>query len=423
MCMAISMKQSQQQKQRLTQQQRIFLEMLQWNREELTAYLEEEYQKNPLLDFDRRTFCKESSSFEHDYDYMQKIAVKETLSEHLIHQIGFLKEEVPKHLAEFLIDSLDKNGYLQLEPEELKRYFPQYTEKTLEIFIQRMQQMEPTGIFARNLKECLLLQLEESESVYREEGIHIAKNYLYLLAENKLPEIGKQCGYSMEKVKECVKLIRSLQPKPASGFVRVAPYLQCEVGVSVAGERLEVEMLNNYEALQLCPEYYMEKDQKTQEFVRPYLQQIKQLFDMLNARERTLCLIATAIVENQKDFFLKRGNRKPLTLREIAEQVGIHESTISRAISGKALRFENRAIPFKYFFTSKTSGGDSKDAIAERMKILIAQEDKKKPLSDQKLADILKKEGLEVARRTVAKYREQLGIPSASIRKDYREKK
>ena len=127
----------------------------------------------------------------------------------------------------------------------------------------------------------------------------------------------------MEKVEECVKLIRSLQPKPASGFVGLAPYLQCEVGVSVVGERLEVEILNNYEALQLCPEYYMEKDQKTQEFVRPYLQQINQLFDMLNARERTLCLIATEIVENQKDFFLKRGNRKPLTLREIAEQVVI----------------------------------------------------------------------------------------------------
>ena len=125
------------------------------------------------------------------------------------------------------------------------------------------------------------------------------------------------------------------------------------------------------------------------------------------------------ITEHQRNFFLKDGRLEPFTLKEVAEELGMHESTISRAISNKSVRFKNREIPLKYFFISKTVNGDSKDCVEERIKALIASEDKQHPLSDQKLSELMKKEGIVAARRTIAKYREQMGILPAAKRKVY----
>ena len=160
-------------------------------------------------------------------------------------------------------------------------------------------------------------------------------------------------------------------------------------------------------------------DETMTEFVQPYLKRIRLLVDTLNARERTLFSIVSNITEHQRNFFLKDGRLEPFTLKEIAEELGMHESTISRAISNKSVRFKNREIPLKYFFISKTVNGDSKDCVEERIKTLIASEDKQHPLSDQKLSELMKKEGIVVARRTIAKYREQMGILPAAKRKVY----
>lgn len=301
--MILSMKQGQQQKQKLTQEQSFFLDILKFNKEELTDYLEKEYQENPLIDFDRRIFNKEGVSFEEDLSDIENNAVKESLQDHLLQQTGFLSKGVPENIAEFLIYSLDRNGYLREESiNEVIKFFPEYTEEQVEDFIRCMQQMEPTGVFARNLQECMVLQLQESESKYKMKCIQIVKNHIQLLADNKLPEIS----------------------------------------------RLE-----------------------------------------------------------------------PFTLKEVAEELGMHESTISRAISNKSVRFKKREIPLKYFFISKTVNGDSKDCVEERIKALIASEDKQHPLSDQKLSELMKKEGIVAARRTIAKYREQMGILPAAKRKVY----
>ena len=190
--MILSMKQGQQQKQKLTQEQSFFLDILKFNKEELTDYLEKEYQENPLIDFDRRIFNKEGVSFEEDLSDIENNAVKESLQDHLLQQTGFLSKKVPEHIAEFLIYSLDRNGYLREESiNEVIKFFPEYTEEQVEDFIRCMQQMEPTGVFARNLQECMVLQLQESESKYKMKCIQIVKNHIQLLADNKLPEISR----------------------------------------------------------------------------------------------------------------------------------------------------------------------------------------------------------------------------------------
>ena len=389
--MILSMKQGQQQKQKqkLAQEQSFFLDILKFNKEELMDYLEKEYQENPLIDFDRRVFNKEGMSF-------------------------------PENIAEFLIYSLDRNGYLREESiNEVIKFFPEYTEEQVEDFIRCMQQMEPTGVFARNLQECMVLQLQESESKYKMKCIQIVKNHIQLLADNKLPEISRLENSTLEQITECVKIIRCLNPKPGAEYAADASYMECEVEVLKENESLTVKMLNNYEALQLRPEYYMTTDETMTEFVKPYLKRIRLLVDTLNARERTLFSIVSNITEHQRNFFLKDGRLEPFTLKEVAEELGMHESTISRAISNKSVRFKNREIPLKYFFISKTVNGDSKDCVEERIKALIASEDKQHPLSDQKLSELMKKEGIVAARRTIAKYREQMGILPAAKRKVY----
>ena len=347
-------------------------------------------------------------------------AVKESLQDHLLQQTGFLSKRVPENIAEFLIYSLDRNGYLREESiNEVIKFFPEYTEEQVEDFIRCMQQMEPTGVFARNLQECMVLQLQESESKYKMKCIQIVKNHIQLLADNKLPEISRLENSTLEQITECVKIIRCLNPKPGAEYAADASYMECEVEVLKENESLTVKMLNNYEALQLRPEYYMTTDETMTEFVQPYLKRIRLLVDTLNARERTLFSIVSNITEHQRNFFLKDGRLEPFTLKEVAEELGMHESTISRAISNKSVRFKNREIPLKYFFISKTVNGDSKDCVEERIKTLIASEDKQHPLSDQKLSELIKKEGIVAARRTIAKYREQMGILPAAKRKVY----
>lgn len=418
--MALSMKQNQQQRQKLTQEQSFFLDMLRFNKEELTDYLEKEYQENPLIDFDRRAFNKEGSSFEDNLLNVENNQAKETLQEHLLQQTGFFAGNVPGTIAEFLIYSVDHNGYLREESiAEVHNIFPQYTKGQVEEFIHCMQQMEPTGVFARNLQECMVLQLQESDSRYKKECIQIVEKHIRLLAENKLPEIGKAENISKEKVAECVKIIRCLNPKPGAQYAKDAAYLECEVEVLEEDENLTVKMLNNYEALQLRPEYYMTKDETVSEFVKPYLKRIRLLIDTLNARERTLFSIVSNIAEHQKAFFLENGSLQPFTLKKVAEELGMHESTISRAISNKSLRFKNREIPLKYFFVSQTVNGDSKDSVESKIRALVDTEDKSHPLSDQKICDLLKRDNVIVARRTIAKYREQMGILSASKRKTF----
>ena len=361
----------------------------------MTDYLEKEYQENPLIDFDRRIFNKEGVSFEEDLSDIENNAVKESLQDHLLQQTGFLSKGVPENIAEFLIYSLDRNGYLREESiNEVIKFFPEYTEEQVEDFIRCMQQMEPTGVFARNLQECMVLQLQESESKYKMKCIQIVKNHIQLLADNKLPEISRLENSTLEQITECVKIIRCLNPKPGAEYVADASYMECEVEVLKENESLTVKMLNNYEALQLRPEYYMTTDETMTEFVQPYLKRIRLLVDTLNARERTLFSIVSNITEHQRNFFLKDGRLEPFTLKEVAEELGMHESTISRAISNKSVRFKKREIPLKYFFISKTVNGDSKDCVEERIKALIASEDKQHPLSDQKLSELMKKEGI-----------------------------
>lgn len=413
-------KQEIKQEQKLTQSQQFALHVLRMNQEEFKEYLEKEAQDNPLVEFDRKKFARRSSAGICDIgQVLNHVQTSRTLVEVLTEQAGCNKYVRRMDVMEYLIQSLDLNGYLTVSMEEIQRAFSDCTEEELEDHILILQSFEPLGVGARDLAECLEIQLSELSSPYRSPAADIVDRYLELLAENKLPVICKKSGHSMETVTKAVELIRRLNPRPAANYQALADLRSCDLQVEIQEGVCKVTLLDDYDAVQFHVEYEEMDAPEVKAFIKPYQERIRLLTQSIAARKETLVKIMYQIVENQRGYFFEKKQLKPMTLQIVADQLGLHESTVSRAVSNKALIYENRIYPMKHFFVSQTKSGESSDAVMEALKKLVDGEDKRKPLSDQKITDCLEEMGYEVSRRTVAKYRGILGIATASQRKMY----
>lgn len=411
-------KQEQKQEQRLTQQQQFSLHVLQMNQEEFKEYLEKEAQENPLVEFDREYFVRKSGTGVCDFDQILNHAGKRrTLTEVLLEQAGCNKNVKRMDIMEYLIHSLDLNGYLTVDTGAMQKEFPDCTEEEIEDYLYILQSFEPSGVGARSLEECLEIQLSEQFSPYRKCAMEIVGNYMELLAENKIPVIGKKSGYSIDEINHAIELIRRLNPKPGGNYQAPAGLRDCDLQVEIEDGICRIILLGDCDAIQFHMEYEELDNPEVKAFIKPYQERIQMLSQSITARKETLVKIMTQIVENQKEYFFEKKQLKPMTLQMVADQLGINESTVSRAVSNKALIYENRIYPMKHFFVSQTKSGQSSHGVLDALKKLLDEEDKKKPLSDQKLTDRLGEKGYEVSRRTVAKYREILGIASASQRK------
>ena len=359
----------------------------------------------------------------------QTLADEESMREHLLSELGMLIETPMERLiGVHLIDMLDEAGYVQGSLEDLaERLGCDLVE--VEAVLIKMQGVEPAGMFARDLAECLGLQLQELGRL--DPAMQAFLDNLELLAKRDLKGLMRVCRLDEEDIQDMVAEIRALDPRPGRAFSHdvaqpVIPDVLMRPGpdgswvVELNSETLPRVLVNNT--------YYAEINQSAKSdhdkrYIQDCLQTANWLVKSLHQRATTILKVSSEIVRQQDGFFRQGVSAlKPLVLRDIADVIEMHESTVSRVTSNKYIATPRGIFELKYFFTSSVGGsgmgdGHSSEAVRQRIKDLVDAEDPKKILSDDKIVSLLKAEGIEVARRTVAKYRDSLGIPSSVQRR------
>lgn len=373
----------------------------------------------------------------HDDTYERVLSTTVRLSEHLLSQLRMTaKTDELQTIGEFLVGSLDERGFLTITFEEAadaieKAQRVRYDVEQIEEALFLIQSFEPAGVGARNLRECLLLQFEaecDTESL----AYQIIRFHFDDFVENKYADIAKKLKTTPKAVQDAAKEIGHLNPRPGLLYTDEDPrYITPDLIVDRVDEEFVV-YLNDHNVPRLrisrAYEKYMTNgtnaDPETKDYIKGKLNAAAQLINTIERRRRTMVKVMKAIVENQLEFF-EHGIRflKPMTLQQVADQIGMHESTVSRVTSAKYVQTPRGVFELKFFFSSSIRSDSGEDVSAKRVKDrvneLVEREDKKRPLSDQKIVEQLKGEGLIIARRTVAKYREQMGILSARYRKKF----
>lgn len=369
------------------------------------------------------------------FDFESQRCKSSTLLDHLLWQLELTRFSERDHaIAMAIIDSVNDDGYLRNSPEDifqgLQNQFDDLEFDEVIAVLHRVQQFDPAGVAAIDLSDCLklqLLQLPES-TPFRDEALKIAMHHLDLLASQDQTKLLRRLGISARELNEVVALIRTLDPKPGSKIQETdSEYVIPDVYVTRQNAKWQVNLNPDIAPkLRINPFYSnMVKRadySKDNTSLKNHLQEAKWFIKSLHSRNDTLLRVAQCIVEKQTGF-LEHGSiaMKPMGLKVVAEELELHESTISRVTTQKYMHTPNGIFEFKYFFSSHVStegGGEcSSTAIRALIKELISNENMARPLSDSKIADLLNEKGINVARRTIAKYREAMLIPSSSDRK------
>jgi RNA polymerase sigma-54 factor len=367
-------------------------------------------------------------------DFTQFAAAEPTLQEHLQQQLSLtgLKDR-DKRLAEFVLAHLDEDGYLQSSLEELHAACAEAAldveAEELSIALKHVQHLEPTGVGARDAAECLELQLRAlpADTPHRDAAITLVTRHLDVLAARDFNRLKRLLGVSEDDLREIRALVLTLDPKPGRAFGQGdVRYVMPDVLVRKTAGRWTASLNRDAMPRLRINKMYADILQASREtggkHLTGQLQEARWLIKNVQQRFDTILRVTQAIVDRQKNFF-EHGEvaMRPLVLREIAESVSLHESTISRVTTQKYMLTPRGIFELKYFFGSHvstdTGGACSATAIRALIKQLVAAEDGRKPLSDHRISDILAQQGIQVARRTVAKYREAMRIQPANLRK------
>ena len=348
----------------------------------------------------------------------------------LLQLSGEKLEAKEEKAARAIVEALDEDGYLRVPLDALSRSLG-IGESLLERALARVQCLEPAGVGARDLAESLCLQVPKG---HPDAGLlrRIAQNFLTDLAARRSYAVAKACGVEENRVKEAFRFIRSLTPYPVSekDGSEKRQYVAAELVVKKESSNAYGVSYKEHEMPPLRISAYYRKlleqgsgNKEAQLYLRQKLTEAGQLIEQIERRRQTVLRIAEIIVERQKDFFaVGPDGLRPLTLKEVAAEAELHESTVSRAVNGKYMETPKGLFPLKYFFSASlsTQDGGRVSALQVKAKIAayLAAEDKKRPLSDREIGEALQKEGIRVARRTVAKYRDALGLPSHIFRRE-----
>lgn len=461
MLMDFNLNLTQEQKLIMTQQMQLSIKLLQMSTYDLREYIEKEFSENPVLEAqyeDTKEVSKEQDRLEYkelvkylesdnygsqsygEYDEegispFTFISKPESLTDYLEGQILELPiDEYMRSVCSYMVECLDQKGYLDIKKEELMNELD-CSEETFNRALIVIQNLEPAGIGARDLKECLEIQLErkgENDPIVKV----IIDNHLDDLADNRYQVIAKDLDITPKKAQDYGDLIKTLEPKPSRGF-----YTGDEVGFiipdaeirKIDGEFFILMKDGVLPMLSVNPLYKdilkdSTNDKEATEYVKEKIDKAMFLIKSIEQRKSTLHKVLQKILEKQKDYF-EKGEKylKPMTLKEIAEKLEMHESTISRAIRDKYILTSMGTIKIKDLFVNSISNKEKSDGeedvtvinIKKVLEEVIKEEDKRKPLSDQAISEILKEKGMAISRRTVAKYREELGIKSSSKRKRF----
>lgn len=441
------------------------IQILQFNTQELDCYIQEQLLTNPVLEktdkpdqpdqeegnsaeqesqpidwaellkdreyddisYQQIQYDHESSEFTYD----RTLSSDTTLTDHLLMQLQMIPMKSScKQVARYLIEALDDNGYLTSSVLEVATLFGIKPSQVIDV-LHIIQGFEPIGVGARDLKECLLIQmLHQGEATPK--VCKIIENHLEDLAMNRLSVIAKSVGLSVKEVQELSDVIKRLEPKPGRQFGTSNDnrYIVPDVTVEkIDGEYIVIVNDSTAPRLSVSSYYHKmlleaEKDSNLSKFLNGRLNSALWLIKSIEQRRQTIEHVVSAVVRYQIDFF-EHGLKqmKTLTLKQIADEVGIHESTVSRSINGKYMQTPRGLFEIKYFFKSGVSGNDGAGISSESIKAIIREfvesEDPKSPYSDQELVSLLEKKGIDIKRRTIAKYRDEMQVPSSSKRKRY----
>jgi len=357
---------------------------------------------------------------------------KMSLKDHLMLQLGVsVRTQKEKRIGEFIIESLDSKGYLGCTLQDISLLL---NEDVVEIerILRLIQSFDPVGVGARNLSECLMIQLKE-KGIQDKNAYIIVEKYLEDVATNKIQKISKELRITVKRVQNIFDIIKMLEPKPARGFIVDSDnirYIVPDISIEkINGEYVILVNDSNLPMLTISG-YYKNMinnldDKEANKFLTDKLNSSMWLIKSIEQRKMTLYKVAESILKFQRKFF-DEGNTaiKPLVLKDVAEDIGVHESTVSRATNGKYVQTPKGIFELKYFFASSLnnendSEGVSSTSVKTQIQTLINNESTQKPLSDQKIADILGESGINISRRTVAKYRDEMRIPASSMRRRF----
>jgi RNA polymerase sigma-54 factor len=382
---------------------------------------------------------EENNNPDDDNDYAFQETSAPTLREHLISQLQLMQlSERDQTLSMFLVDAVNEDGYLEQSLEELEELLPEELEidmLELETALKHIQHLDPPGVGARNLSECLILQLQllqkeicDENTKLSELATQIAEHHLATLASRDYAKLKKSLRCDEESLRIAQQMLKQLNPRPGSDFTKLAAghYIQHEVVVNkVKGHwlaSLNDEVVPKLRINKLYADILKRNRDNSNQYLNSQMQEAKWMIKNIEQRFSTILRVSQAIIDQQNQFF-EHGEiaMRPLVLREIADELGLHESTVSRVTTRKYMLTPRGVYELKYFFGSHvltdTGGACSATAIRALIKQMVAEENPKKPYSDNQLTEVLSKQGIVVARRTIAKYRESLNIPAANQRK------
>ena len=396
--------------------------VLQEMQEDLREHYEREYEGEAQLG---NSEAEEKRQF-----FFDSLVAETSLQEHLLDQLKMADTtEGQAKACEYLIGSLDENGFLTTPLSELG-LLSELPLKDLQEGLKILQSFDPVGIASTDLQDCLIKQMEvrqwESTLAYR-----IVSEQFKLLVRRRVPELSRKLSHPTDAIHEALKQIAELDPAPGKRFSEDSNQaVAADAEVEKVGKEWVIHLNNDYVPRLRLNKTYKELitketlSAKEKEYVRNQMRAGKFLINSIEQRQNTIERITKKILEKQEDFFL-HGTSKlhPMTMAQLAEEIEVHETTVSRATANKYLRTPHGLFPFKFFFTPGYSGKDgdtvSNTSVKEIIGTIIEQEDPKKPLSDRAIVDKLAERDIKLARRTVAKYREELGIAPTNLRRQY----
>ena len=435
------------------------IQILQYNNEELNEYIKNELLENPLLEIEKERESSDSSNINIDelrdkvaesgYDadsftdndyptdytsnhsYENYVSFRYSLIEHLLLQLQLTgMDEEHARVGRFLIHNIDDDGYLTVQLKDVARVMDADMSTVKESLL-IVQSFDPPGVGARTLCESLMIQLRQKGAL-TEDMEKVLCSHLDDIASNRITLIAKELGKTEKEVQQLTDIIKSLEPRAGRAYDpdRTVKYVIPDVVVEKSGEDYKVSnndggiptlMVSSYYKSIKCEE---EKDPELGKYLNERMNSALWLIKSIEQRKQTISKVAAAIVDYQKEYFDKGEHfLKPLTLKQIADMVGVHESTVSRAINGKYMQTGRGVLEMKYFFTSGVKSDEGEDlssnSIKAKIKSIVGGENSGKPFSDQKIVELLNEEGIEISRRTVAKYRDALGILPSSKRKRF----
>ncbi|MBP7223463.1 MAG: RNA polymerase factor sigma-54 [Sedimentibacter sp.] len=464
MKMGFELNLSQTQKLIMTPELRQAIQILQFNNVELTDFINKQLEVNPFLesvdnksdassndepaaekkeseDIDWRELAEKYDDFsyntygyadgENKQSFESYTSRKLSLKDHLMVQLGMsVKTNKDKRIGEFIIESLDNKGYLGCSLQDISLLINENivdVEKVLRL----IQTFDPVGVASRDLSECLMIQLKE-KGIQDKNAYIIAEKYLEDIATNKIQKIAKELHISVRRVQNIFDIIKMLEPKPSRGFIVDSDnirYIVPDATIEKINDEYIIIINDSYLPTLTINRYYKNmindlEDKEASKFLTDKLNSSMWLIKSIEQRRMTLYKVIESILKFQRKFFDEgKSALKPLVLKDVADDIGMHESTVSRATNGKYVQTPRGIYELKYFFASSVSETDgsmvSSTSVKSIIQKLIDQESSQKPLSDQKITEILNEEGINISRRTVAKYRDDLRIPSSAMRRRY----